>query len=109
MESTPKRHSAAEWAGLVAEQARSGQTIAHFCQSRNLVKATFMYWRTKLARATEQPEQQAAPSEGFVTIVPRPKAPSGNIVLRGRCGVEAEVPPGTPLDTLQALITALSC
>jgi hypothetical protein len=109
MESRTKRRSAAEWASLVEEQASSGQTIGNFCQNQGLVQATFMYWRKKLGLgANSAKKHRPPPVSGFVAMLPRNNI-VGSIVLRGRCGVEVEVPPGTPPDTLQALIVALSC
>jgi transposase-like protein len=95
------RRSSAEWATLVSRQTHSGHTITTFCRHHGLVQPTFMYWRKKL-------KQQPPPGTGFVPVLPR-TADTPKLLLRGRNGVEIEVPPGTPPDTIRQLITALSC
>jgi hypothetical protein len=97
---TPRR-SSAEWASLVDEQSHSSQTIATFCHHNGLAQPTFMYWRKKL-------KQQPPTGAGFVPVLPRTASPP-KLLLRGRNGVEIEVPPGTPPGTLRQLIAALSC
>lgn len=102
MKEKTARRSSAEWATLVAQQSQSGQTIATFCKNQGLVQATFIYWRQKLTK-------QASAPAGFVPVVPGPASLKDGLLLRGRHGVEIEVPRNTPLDTIRQLISALSC
>jgi len=41
----------AKWRRLILEQARSGQTIASFCQERGLCRPYFFTWKKRLKRS----------------------------------------------------------
>jgi hypothetical protein len=45
------RRSAREWADLVREFERSGETAASFAAKRGIRKDTFVWWRWRLGRA----------------------------------------------------------
>ena len=49
------RHSAAQWAKLIEAQRHSPLTVVEFCRRRRIAKATFWYWRKRLARAAKAP------------------------------------------------------
>jgi len=54
------RHSAAQWAKVIAAQRRSTLTVAEFCRRHDIALATFGYWRRRLMRpaAVAQSAQQ---------------------------------------------------
>ena len=52
------RHSAEQWAKIIAAQRRSSLTIVEFCRRRNLALATFGYWRRRLTQSVVQPSQR---------------------------------------------------
>jgi hypothetical protein len=41
----------AKWRGLVAEQEQSGQSVAAFCQNRELTRSQLIYWKRRLREA----------------------------------------------------------
>jgi transposase-like protein len=45
----------AKWRVLVAEQEQSGQSVAAFCQNRELVQSQLIYWKRRLREATGAP------------------------------------------------------
>jgi len=49
------RRSAAQWAQLIEAQRHSPLTVVEFCRSRRIAKATFWYWRRRLALAAKAP------------------------------------------------------
>ena len=99
------RRSRSQWAELVARQQSGGQHINAFCEAEGLTPSTFHYWQKKL-KADRKPGRP----KGFVEVVARPVRPvSGSILLRGRGGVEAEVPCGVPADVIRQVVDALSC
>jgi len=48
------RLRAEEWANVLREQGRSGQTVEAFCAERRLARSTFWYWRRRLAVTTAE-------------------------------------------------------
>ncbi len=42
----------AKWRRLVAEQARSGQTVTAFCGERGLCRPYFFVWKKRLCKST---------------------------------------------------------
>jgi hypothetical protein len=56
-----------------------------------------MYWRKKYQQESGGFEKHPPlATSGFVAVHPRMGTACGNILLRGRGGVEVEVPYGTP-------------
>jgi len=53
------RHSAAQWARLIETQRHSALTVVEFCRRRRIAKATFWYWRRRLALAATAPGMPA--------------------------------------------------
>jgi hypothetical protein len=78
-------------------------SIAAYCKQAGVNRHNFMYWRAKL-RPEQAPEQP-----GFVAIRPVGRSAVGRVVLRGRCGVEVDVPQDYPLSGLEGIIRYLSC
>ncbi len=58
------RHTAAEWAKIMAAQRRSTLTIVEFCRRRDIALATFGYWRRRLAQAVAI----AQPAQRFLAV-----------------------------------------
>ena len=50
--------NAARWAKIIEAQRQSDRTVVEFCRRRRIAKATFWYWRNRLARAAN-PERGA--------------------------------------------------
>ena len=45
------RHPAAHWQSLIDRFAASDLSVANFCQQHKLSKASFLRWRTRLAKS----------------------------------------------------------
>lgn len=60
------RHSAAQWAKLIEAQRHSPLTVVEFCRRRGIAKATFWYWRKRLAMAAKVPG--TAPAQRFLEV-----------------------------------------
>ena len=50
-----REQALAKWRVLVAEQEQSGQSVAAFCQTRELPRSQLIYWKRRLR------EEQGAP------------------------------------------------
>ena len=62
-----KRRNAAQWAQVIATQRQSELTVVEFCRRRGIAKATFWYWRRRLA-TTEKQELVAKPVQRFLAV-----------------------------------------
>jgi len=49
-----REQARAKWRELVAEQEQSGQSVAAFCQNRELTRSQLIYWNRRL-REAERP------------------------------------------------------
>ena len=58
-----REQALAKWRVLVAEQEQSGQSVAAFCQNRELAQSQLTYWKRRLREAAKAPfvEVQLAP------------------------------------------------
>lgn len=56
------RYTAQQWARLIATQRRCAYTVAEFCRRRRIAKATFWYWRKRLATAVLTPAAGKSPA-----------------------------------------------
>jgi transposase-like protein len=50
-----REQALAKWRGLVAEQEQSGQSVAAFCQTRELPQSQLIYWKRRLREAQGAP------------------------------------------------------
>lgn len=50
-----REQALAKWRALVAEQEQSGQSVAAFCQKRELVQSQLIYWKRRLREAERRP------------------------------------------------------
>ncbi len=50
-----RREAWAKWRKLVAEQKRSGESVAAFCRGRGLCAPHFFAWKKRLSQAPAQP------------------------------------------------------
>jgi len=50
-----REQALAKWRVLVAEQEQSGQSVAAFCQNRELAQSQFTYWKRRLREAAKAP------------------------------------------------------
>ena len=55
------RRSAKDWARLIREWKRSGQTAAQFASTHGLRPQTLMWWRWRLGRSVRKATKPAAP------------------------------------------------
>lgn len=60
------RRSAEEWARVVREWKRSGQTAAKFAAPHGIAPQTLVWWRWRLARV----ERKAKPAKRSVDLIP---------------------------------------
>ena len=58
------RHTAAQWAQIIAAQRQSPLTLVEFCRRRQIALATFRYWRQHLA----SPTAVALPTQRFPPV-----------------------------------------
>jgi len=56
------------WRALVAEQRRSGLTIAAFCLDRQLASSAFHYWKREL-RTRDAERRSTRPAARFLPVV----------------------------------------
>lgn len=61
------RRNAARWVRIIAAQRQSDRTVVDFCRRRGIAKATFWYWRKRLA-TTEKQELVAKPAQRFLAV-----------------------------------------
>ena len=61
------RRKAVRWARLIEAQRQSDRTVVEFCRRRGIAKATFWYWRKRLA-TTEKRELDARPARRFLAV-----------------------------------------
>ena len=95
-----------KWRGLIAEQSRSGQSVAAFCRERGLGPTHFFAWKKRLSQSgtgqfvevqilsAAEPEQPATP-------------PSPAIEIRLGAGRSVLVEPGFDAHHLRAVLAAL--
>src|SRR5580692_1997312 len=50
-----REQALAKWRSVVAEQEQSGQSVATFCQTRELVQSQLVYWKRRLREAERAP------------------------------------------------------
>jgi transposase-like protein len=50
-----REQALAKWRSLVAEQEQSGQSVAAFCQTRELPQSQLIYWKRRLREAQGAP------------------------------------------------------
>lgn len=70
------RHTATQWATIIAAQRQSALPLVEFCRRRQIALATFRYWRKRLALlpTATQPAQRflavplVAPVAGHIEI-----------------------------------------
>jgi len=89
------RRTAAQWEGLLAEQARSGLTPAAFCRSRGVGYGAFCYWRARVGKGKSKAAGRTAmtPAAGFVELPPWPLASDAS-TSGGHYAVELELGSG---------------
>ena len=100
------REAWAKWRGLVAEQKRSGQSVAAFCRERGICAPQLFAWKKRL--------NQAGPGQ-FVAVQvveaeepshpPAARRPAIEIRLSG--GHSVIVEPGFDAGHLRAVVAAL--
>jgi len=102
-------HPEARWRALVGEHARSGESVAEFCERRSLKTPTFYQWRRRLAGvATPVPA-------GFLPIEIAARRSRRSSVSSASAGVEVVLEGGRRLRlergfdpaVLAAAVTAL--
>ncbi len=96
----------AKWKALVTEQGKSGQTVAAFCQQRDVLQWQFFAWKKGLRQAGERQfvELQVVESR---TPAQRAAVHSRAIEIRLDSGRRVFVEPGFDGEHLRALLAAL--
>jgi hypothetical protein len=61
------RRNAARWARIIEAQRQSPVTVVEFCRRRGIAKATFWYWRKRLATIEKQ-ELVAKSAQRFLAV-----------------------------------------
>jgi hypothetical protein len=61
------RRNAAQWARIIEAQRHSPLTVVEFCRRRRIAKATFWYWRKRLATTAKQ-ALVAKPAQRFFAV-----------------------------------------
>lgn len=61
------RRNAARWARIIEAQRQSAVTVVEFCRRRGIAKATFWYWRKRLATIEKQ-ELVAKSAQRFLAV-----------------------------------------
>jgi transposase-like protein len=61
------QRKAARWARIIEAQRQSDRTVVEFCRRRGVAKATFWYWRKRLA-TTGKHELVATPAQRFLAV-----------------------------------------
>ena len=90
-----------EWRGRLARHAKSGLTVARFCEREDVAVATFHYWRRKCrgaAASQEQPRPEFTPVE---------VVHGASVTIRFPGGTVMEIPEPRE-DLVRALAAALS-
>lgn len=79
------RRNAARWAKIIEAQRQSDRTVVEFCRRRGIAKATFWYWRKRLATTAKQ-ELVAKPAQRFLAVpIMAPAAAHIEVELGGLC------------------------
>ncbi len=90
-----------DWRARLARHAKSGLTVAGFCEREDVAVATFHYWRRKCqgeAATREQPRAEFAPVE---------VVHGSGVTIRFPGGAVMEIPEPRE-DLLRAVIAALA-
>jgi transposase-like protein len=97
-----RRHAAwAKWQRLIAEQRRSGNSVAAFCRERGVCAPQFFAWKKRLSEA-------AAPGFVAVEVTEAPPASVGPAIeVRLSGGRSVMVEPGFDAVHLRAVLAAL--
>ena len=72
---TTREYRLKKWAGIIAEQRKSGLTIRAFCADRDLSQHAFFYW-LRLLRKELSGEKQLLPMENVPAFAPLSMAES---------------------------------
>ena len=91
-----------KWRGLVAEQKRSGQSVAAFCRERGISAPQLFAWKKRLSQAAMQ---QFVPVQ--VVDADQPPAAGCAIEIRLSGGHRILVEPGFDAAHLRAVVAAL--
>jgi hypothetical protein len=106
-----REQARAKWRELVAEQEQSGQSVAAFCQNRELTRSQLIYWKRRLREAERAPfvEVQLA-QPGAEPRVRARALGSPTIEVRLKNGRSLMVAAGFDTRHLQALLAVMeSC
>ena len=92
----------AKWRRLVAEQARSGQTVTAFCGERGLCRPYFFVWKKRLSKSTTTKFLEVQVAE------PTPRVPDDSrIEIRLQNGRSLMVGRGFDAEHVRMLLTVV--
>jgi len=94
----------AKWGGLMAEQQRSGQSVAAFCRERGLCAPHFFAWKKRLS---ERGREQFVAVEVVEAREPQARAASPAIEIRLGSRRSVIVEAGFDAAHLRAVLEAL--
>jgi ATP-dependent helicase YprA (DUF1998 family) len=77
-----REQAQAKWRDLVAEQERSGQSVAAFCRDRELAQTQLTYWKRRVREAGRVP---------FVEVQLRPPGAEPRVQARASGSTTIEV------------------
>ena len=100
VEGKPAANVRDQWRERIAEQARSGLSIKHFCKDRGIPEHAFYSWRRRLRDA--EPVRFA-----LVDRTGGPHAPEWNLELTLLTGERLRIGAGVDAVTLRAVLEAL--
>jgi ATP-dependent helicase YprA (DUF1998 family) len=106
-----REQALAKWRVLVAEQEQSGQSVAAFCQNRELAQSQLTYWKRRLREPAKAPfvEVQLA-QPGVEPRVQARASGSTSIEVRLRSGRSLMVAANFDARHLRALLAVVeSC
>lgn len=89
-----------KWRELIAEQERSGGTVAAFCRERRLCAPNFFWWKRKLRDEAER-------TPGFIELAVRPEPAAATMEMRLAGGRVLVLRPGLDLAWVRAVAEAL--
>lgn len=103
------RRSRAQWLEVLEKFESSGEPVAKFCAKRGISPRTFAWWRWQL-----RDERQKSPARGNVRLiavdVTEPTVDARGLETSVRIsvgGLEVQVPVGTDVEYVGALVGAL--
>jgi len=106
---TDRRELSAWYESALADQERSGRSVAEYAEAIGVTPATLYSWRRRLESAASPNPRREAPGLVRVEVrrAERPEAEREALVVRVGLGRSIEIPPGFDADELARVIEVL--